>query len=58
VRRAVDAASRNARNYHLRGAVTRRAAHLALGLAGRLAPGAVVSRFDWLYRYDATAQRF
>jgi hypothetical protein len=29
-------------------------AHLALNLGGRIAPLAVLGRFDWLYRYDVT----
>ncbi|MCB5409120.1 FAD-dependent oxidoreductase [Pseudogemmobacter faecipullorum] len=49
----VDAASRNARNYHLSG-VTQKMAHLVLRMGGRLAPGLALSRFDWLYDYDVT----
>lgn len=54
--RVVAAATRNARNYHLRAAPVRAAAHLGLRLAGALAPGALLGRFDWLYGYDATAE--
>lgn len=53
VRRTVAAAEANARNYHLRGPL-KTAAHLALRLGGRLAPGAAAARFDWLYRHDVT----
>ena len=49
----VAAANTNARLYHLRG-VARPVAHLALNLGGRVAPSAVLGRFDWLYRYDVT----
>lgn len=52
--RIVDAASRNARNYHLRFAPLRLAAHGALRLGGALAPAAMLGRFDWLYRHDVT----
>ncbi len=55
VRRIVEAANRNARAYHLQG-VARKIAHLGLRLAGRVAPGAPLRRFDWLYRHDVTRQ--
>ncbi len=51
--RVVDAATANARNYHLSGPV-RAVAHAGLRLAARLRPDAAVRRFDWLYGYDAT----
>jgi salicylate hydroxylase len=50
----VDAASRNARNYHLSFPPARLAAHAALRLAGAVAPGRILARYDWIYRYDAT----
>lgn len=53
VTRIVTASNRNARNYHLTG-MKRSAAHLALRTADRLAPGLMLSRFDWLYDYDPT----
>jgi salicylate hydroxylase len=53
--RVIDAASANARNYHLANPVVRGVAHTALRLGGRLAPKAAVRRFDWLYGHDATA---
>ncbi|TCP61972.1 salicylate hydroxylase [Rhodovulum bhavnagarense] len=53
--RIVDAASRNARNYHLSGPL-RMAAHAALRVGGALVPGAPLRRFDWLYAYDAAAR--
>jgi salicylate hydroxylase len=54
--RVIDAATRNARNYHLSVPPLRATAHLALRLTGALAPGALLGRFDWLYGYDATAE--
>ncbi|PZX18539.1 salicylate hydroxylase [Palleronia aestuarii] len=53
VGRAIAAAEANARNYHLDGP-RRRAAHMALRLAGRVAPGAMLRRYDWLYGCDVT----
>ncbi|MGQ0611296.1 MAG: FAD-dependent monooxygenase [Paracoccaceae bacterium] len=54
-RRAVAAADGNARAYHLREPL-RGLAHLGLRLTGRLAPGFALSRFDWLYGHDVTAE--
>lgn len=54
VARVVRAGRRNARLYHLGPAPLRLPAHLALGLAGRLAPGALLAGFDWLYGADVT----
>jgi len=53
--RIVEAASKNAENYHLRPGPYRAAAHAALRLGARLAPQAVAGRFDWLYGHDVTA---
>jgi len=53
VRRAVEAASANARAYHLSG-IARDIGHFGLRLAGRVAPGRVLGRFDWLYDHDVT----
>ena len=55
VRKVVDAASRNARNYHLSFPPARFAAHTMLRIAGAVAPGRVLGRLDWLYRHDVTA---
>lgn len=52
--RVIDAASRNARNYHLHPGPTRAAAHLALKLGTRLAPGLAARQFEWLYGHDVT----
>ncbi|MCR9110397.1 FAD-dependent monooxygenase [Marivita sp. XM-24bin2] len=54
VSRVIDAASKNARNYHLSPGPFRFAAHTALGLLSRLSPGQMLSRFDWLYGHDVT----
>ena len=50
----VDAASKNARNYHLSFPPARFAAHTALRLAGTFAPGRVLGKLDWIYRHDVT----
>ena len=52
--RIVDAATANARNYHLTGP-RRAAAHAALRLAGRVAPRKVFEKFAWVYDHDPTA---
>lgn len=56
VSRAIAVANRNTRNYHLRGP-QRRAAHLVLSTAERVAPGALLKRLSWLYDHDVTAGR-
>lgn len=53
VRRIVEAANANARNYHLSG-LRRDLAHAGLRLASRLAPGALLGRYAWLYDHDVT----
>ena len=55
VTRVIDAASKNARNYHLSPGPFRFAAHTALGLLSRVSPGQMLGRFDWLYGHDVTA---
>ncbi len=57
VRRAIEAANANARNYHLSNPAIRATAHAALRLGSRIAPGAALRRFDWLYGHDVTAGR-
>ncbi len=52
--KVIDAASRNARNYHLSASPVRFAAHTLLRLGGLVMPKAPLRRFDWLYGYDAT----
>lgn len=51
--RVVDAATRNARHYHLAG-LPRAVAHLGLRAAGAVAPGRLLGQYDWLYGYDVT----
>lgn len=53
-RRIVDAASTNARVYHL-GTPFREIAHLGLKIGGTVAPGLVLDRFNWIYNHDVTA---
>ncbi len=52
--RVIEAANRNARNYHLTGPVAA-LGHGILRMAGAVAPGAMLRRFDWIYGYDATS---
>ncbi len=54
VTRAIAAATRNARTYHLSAPLWRGTVHAALRLAGAVAPGAVLGRLDWLYGHDVT----
>jgi salicylate hydroxylase len=53
--RIVAAANDNARNYHLTGP-KRLAAHVALRIGGKIAPNAILSRFDWIYDFDPVAE--
>ncbi len=50
----IDAATRNARNYHMRASPLRFAAHGALRLGGALVPNMALKKFDWLYGHDVT----
>ncbi|MCK8462354.1 FAD-dependent monooxygenase [Aliiroseovarius sp. S1339] len=52
--RIVEAANKNARNYHYANPLARRLGHGALRLAGRLAPQQVFKRFSWIYDADVT----
>ncbi len=51
--RIVAAANANARAYHLSG-LPRIVGHTGLRLLGRVSPGTMLSRFDWLYGHDVT----
>jgi len=51
--RIVAAANTNARAYHLSG-LPRMIGHTGLRLLGRVSPGSMLSRFDWLYGHDVT----
>ncbi|NCU21283.1 hypothetical protein EOM89_11310, partial [Candidatus Falkowbacteria bacterium] len=52
-RQIVEAANRNARNYHLSGAA-RVVAHLGLRGLGLVAPGRLLAQYDWVYDHDVT----
>lgn len=49
----VEAATANARNYHLRSPL-REVAHLGLRAASRLAPDRLLARYDWIHGHDVT----
>jgi salicylate hydroxylase len=51
--RIVAAANTNARAYHLSG-LPRLIGHTGLRLLGRVAPSAMLGRYDWLYQHDVT----
>ncbi|WP_099826454.1 FAD-dependent oxidoreductase [Oceaniglobus indicus] len=53
--RAIAAANANARNYHLSNPLVRGIAHAGLRGIGKVAPGAMLRKFDWLYQHDVTA---
>ncbi len=52
--RVIDAASKNARNYHLPPGPLRFAAHTALRLGSAFAPSLAMKKFDWIYKHDVT----
>jgi salicylate hydroxylase len=52
--KAIEAANKNARNYHL-GGVQRMVAHAGLRTLGKVAPAAFLNRLSWLYDHDVTA---
>ena len=54
VARVVKAAEGNARRYHLHRGPLRWSAHMALRVGSNLAPGRMLSAFDWLYGHDVT----
>jgi salicylate hydroxylase len=53
-RRIVAAANGNARAYHLSG-LPKLIGHTGLRTIGRVAPGLLLKRYDWLYGHDVTA---
>ncbi|MFV0410084.1 MAG: FAD-dependent monooxygenase [Paracoccus sp. (in: a-proteobacteria)] len=55
VRRMIQTANDNARNYHLSGPA-RTIGHAGLRLVSALAPGQITGRFDWVYNYDPLAE--
>lgn len=54
VRKVVEMANANARNYHLRAPLAP-VAHGLLRLAGRLKPDMALGRYRWIYDHDVTA---
>ncbi len=52
--KVIDAASKNARNYHLPAGPVRMAAHAALKLGSTVAPAMALKKFDWIYGHDVT----
>ncbi|SMH55939.1 FAD-dependent monooxygenase [Maritimibacter sp. HL-12] len=50
----VEAANRNASNYHYASPALKFVGHNALRLAGRFASARVLGRFDWVYEHDVT----
>ena len=52
--RVIAAANGNAWKYHLPQGPLRLAAHTALRLGSRIAPGLMMRQFNWLYGYDVT----
>ena len=53
-RRIVKTSEGNAARYHLRPGPIRFAAHTGLRVASKIAPGAMLGAFDWLYAHDVT----
>lgn len=52
--RVIEAANKNARNYHVSNPIARGLSHGALKFANRFMPEKVFGRFDWIYDYDVT----
>ncbi|WP_380052587.1 FAD-dependent monooxygenase [Falsihalocynthiibacter sp. SS001] len=57
VSRVIEAASKNARNYHLERGPFRTLAHGVLKVGSHLAPRLAARQFDWIYTHDVTKQR-
>ena len=55
VRRVIKTSEKNAWRYHLHPGPVRWAAHNALRLGSRIAPGRMLGAFDWLYCVDVTS---
>ncbi|MDA5095702.1 FAD-dependent monooxygenase [Aliiroseovarius sp. KMU-50] len=53
-RQIVEAANKNARNYHYSNPLARFFGYNALRVAGRVAPSAIYGRFRWIYDADVT----
>ncbi|WP_406870192.1 FAD-dependent monooxygenase [Thioclava sp. 'Guangxiensis'] len=48
----VEAANKNARNYHLSG-LPRVVGHLGMRALSKFAPDLLIGKYDWIYNYDA-----
>ncbi|WP_300513506.1 FAD-dependent monooxygenase [Aliiroseovarius sp.] len=55
VSRVIEAANKNARNYHYGNPVAKLLGHGVLRIANRVAPQKVLERFDWIYQHDVTS---
>lgn len=55
-KRVIKAAAGNAARYHMAPGLNRFAAHTGLRLASKIAPGAMIGSFNWLYHHDVTAK--
>lgn len=56
VERIISVAEGNAWKYHLTFPPLRWAAHRTMWAMSQVMPGRMVEKFDWIYRYDATAE--
>ncbi|WP_406720570.1 FAD-dependent monooxygenase [Thioclava litoralis] len=52
-RAIVEAANKNARNYHLSG-ISRMIGHLGIRAVSKFAPDLLIGKYDWIYEYDPT----
>lgn len=50
----IEAANKNARNYHYSNPFVRAVGHTALRLGSKLSPESILGRFDWIYDHDVT----
>jgi salicylate hydroxylase len=56
VTKVIEAANKNARNYHYGNPVAKLLGHGVLRIANRVAPQKVLERFDWIYNHDVTTE--
>ena len=56
VARVIEAANKNARNYHYGNPLAKALGHGVLRIANRFAPEMVLKRFDWIYQHDVTRE--
>lgn len=55
-RDVIEAATKNARNYHHANPLLRMVGHTALRLVNRVSPEMVLGRYDWIYDHDVTKE--